>query len=505
MKRCIFLILILCLLLCTACSEQTAPPVTPDAAPETVIQPEPVTEPDESGLPKRLPVYIYSGETDKAIDSQGNVLLEGEAGSLSLLRDVYTGELVGIQRSCHEGKTVDEWGFAQPERVWCQLYDPEGNFLLQLESSYVTVSGGLMSYYVADTDSYTVLRSSDGSTVAEGLRSIWLLDGMIVTKDIQWKSPSTVLDGNGNELWTQPEGWYIEGYHHDDGQYYLTAVDPEGLTGLVDLAGQTVLPCQYSQIRGVTKGRATVQDADGWRVLELATGETLMQWPYCIYSLFDRSAVVQSGEDFGRFILVDFEGNRLSDRVFQWVNLTDDDLDGMPELLHGNLDRSEELLPDGVTALQESVAFLRPDGTEVFCAEYTGGHLEPINSNIVLRREMLPEDDTAFTYTLFDLTTEKAIPLPRRQYYVADMLWYYTSRPQPEDRQYFILSYQNELGHYRACVADTTGQILLDELKNCLYLGGGVFRVSRGFETGLMDLNGNWLYCQSQFTSVSSD
>ena len=518
MKRILCLFLIFCLLLTTACT--TVPPVTDDppqpdpmpdvsggTEPEPVPEPEPEPEPEPTpdpepviALPQRQPVYIFHGETDAAVDSQGRVILEGKADSLSLVRDSTTGEIVCIQEALYEGMTTDQWGWSQPERSWCRLYDLQGDLLLEPEASWVSISGGLVSYYDTKTTDYTVLRLSDGGVVVERAGMVWLTGDVIVVKDIQWERPSTVLDADGRVLWQQADGWYISGYQQHGETFCLQVVNPDGLTGLASPYGDMLLPCKYTEIGDIAGGRAAVSSGTEWLVVDLQTGETLLQWPTRITTLLDSCLIVQESGDYGRNILIDYNGRRLSDRVFQWLNPVDEDFDGIPELLYGSLDYSQETLPDGVDISRQTVVFLRPDGTEVYCEEYTTSQLEPMDSRTILRRDGEWGSDD-MTYAVQDLETGEMIDIPVDGIVFTELLWYYSNN-DPMDRQYFTAYYENQQGYSRTCVVDRSGTILLDDLKGCIYLGGGVFQVAVGFEVGLMDLNGNWLYRQSRFAGL---
>lgn len=522
MKRIFCLLFILCLLLTTACAP--APPVTddppqpdsnPDHAVGTVVpddppkdpEPEPIPEPAPDPepeparpVPQRRSAYIFHGETDVAVDSQGNVILEAKADSLSLLQDSTTGEIACIQEFLYEGITTDQWGWAEPERSWCRLYDLQGNLLLEPEAPYVSISGGLVSCYDTKSSTYTVLRLSDGGIVVEQAGMAWLADNVIIVKDIRWEQPSTVLDANGKVLWQQADGWYISGYQQHGQSFYLQVVNPDGLTGLASPHGDMLLPCEYVEIGDITGNLAAVSNGSQWFVVDLQTGETLLQWPTRIIALLDSSLIVQESGDYGRNILIDYNGQRLSDRVFQWLNPVDDNFDDIPELLYGNLDQSQSTLPDGVDIFHQTVVFLRPDGTEIFCEEYTTSQLEPMDSRTVLRRdEEWGSEDTE--YAVQNLETGEITDIPIDNIVFTELLWYYSS-DDPMERQYFTAYYENQLGHSRTCVVDQSGTILLDDLKGCIYLGGGVFQVAVGFELGLMDLNGDWLFRQSQFTGL---
>jgi hypothetical protein len=522
MKRILCLLLILSVLLCTACTP--APPVpddppqpdpVPDApkdpvpqpTPEPVPDPEPAPDPEptpdpkpDRPIPQRRPVYIFHGETDVAVDSQGNIILQGEADSLSLLYDSATGEIACIQETLREGMITDQWGWAEPERSWCRLYDLQGNLLLEPEAPYVSVCGDFVSYYDSKTNDFTVLKLSDGSVLVEQAGMAWLAGDVIVVKDLQWEQPSTILDADGKVLWQQTEGWYISGYQKHGEQFYLLVVNPDGLTGLATPYGDMLLPCEYLEIGDITGNRVAADTGKGWVVVDLTTGETLLQWPTRIMTLLENSLIAAESQDYGRFFLMDYNGQRLSDRVFQWLNPVDDDFDDIPELLYGNLDYSQEIRPEDVSWEQQTVVFLRPDGTELYCEEYTTSQLEPMDSRVILRRDGdWGSENTA--YAIQHLETGEKIEIPVKSIIFTELLWLYSGE-DPMDRQYFTAYYQNPLGHSRTCVVDQQGNILLDDLKSCIYLGGGVFQVTVGFETGLMDLNGNWLLRQSQFTGL---
>lgn len=523
MKRILCLFLIVCLLLCTACTPappviddlpqpdpvpdegQTGVPDTaptePDPLPEPVPDPTPVPDPDPADPQlSRRPAYIFHGENDVAVDSQGNVILVREADSLSLLLDSVTGEIVCIQETLHEGITTDQWGWAEPERSWCRLYDLQGNLLLEPEAPYVSISGDLVSYYDTETNDYTVLCLSDGSIVVERAGMAWMTGDVIIVKDVQWERPSTILDREGKVMWQQEDGWFISGYQQHGQSFYLQVVNPDGLTGLATPYGDMLLPCEYVEIGDITGNLAAASNGSQWFVVDLQTGETLLQWPTRIITLLENSLIVAESQDYGRFFLIDYNGQRLSDRVFQWLNPVDDDFDDIPELLYGNLDYSQEIRPEGVSWEQQTVVFLRPDGTELYCEEYTTSQLEPMDSRVILRRDGDWGSENT-VYAIQHLETGEKIEIPVKNIIFTELLWLYSGE-DPMDRQYFTAYYQNPLGHSRTCVVDQQGNILLDDLKGCIYLGGGVFQVSIGFEMGLMDLNGNWLFRQSRFAGL---
>ena len=62
-------------------------------------------------------------------------------------------------------------------------------------------------------------------------------------------------------------------------------------------------------------------------------------------------------------------------------------------------------------------------------------------------------------------------------------------------------------------VLDTDGKVVLQGLSSCTgyysnslnALPDHVFAAQRGFYVGWMDTSGNWLYCQSIFSSAAAD
>ena len=485
MKRMILLLLALCLALCTACTKEPEIPDAPDTPPAVTEQEpavDPAPQPELSEEKDALPVYIYHSESgmDAAVDEAGTILVLGEAGSLSLIRDVVTAQPRFIQY------VLPKESEDAPAR--CRLYDLSGESVVEPMGSYVAVSGNLMSCYDMASDTHTVYRISDGGVVTQA-PNVWLLGDVVVTKDREFQAPSTAVDAAGKELWTQEENWFTGGYYRDGERFYVAVTDPQDRVGLIDAYGQEILPMQYAQIGTVTDGRAAVRDDEGWAVVDLATGETLMRWPYLIATVFEDAAIVQSDENVGRYTLAGFDGQLRTELTFQWLDTVDDDFDGVPELLCGKLDYSQEQLPEGVTALQETTVFLRPNGEEVYRHEYTEDSFMPISSTLALRRQKEPAG-----CFLVDLAAGTQTPLEGRQYVFAEMPWYYTSDPQAADRAYFTVSYEVAPEQLLTCIMDTDGNVVLDELTACTYLGNGVFQVSQYGMSGLWTTDGNWLY-----------
>ena len=74
-----------------------------------------------------------------------------------------------------------------------------------------------------------------------------------------------------------------------------------------------------------------------------------------------------------------------------------------------------------------------------------------------------------------------------------------------DDDFYFSISYSSPTGSSLQDILDSSGNVVLSSLGESYNystsLPEGVFPARRGFYTGWMDLNGNWVYCQSIFSA----
>ena len=83
-----------------------------------------------------------------------------------------------------------------------------------------------------------------------------------------------------------------------------------------------------------------------------------------------------------------------------------------------------------------------------------------------------------------------------------------------EDDFYFSISYRGPGSTWLYDLLDSDGAVVLAGLGSCgeysrynrsAPLPAGVFVARKGFDYGWMDVEGNWIYCQSIFTSTSDE
>ena len=83
-----------------------------------------------------------------------------------------------------------------------------------------------------------------------------------------------------------------------------------------------------------------------------------------------------------------------------------------------------------------------------------------------------------------------------------------------EDDFYFSISYRGPGSTWLYDLLDSDGAVVLARLGSCgeysrynrsAPLPAGVFVARKGFDYGWMDVEGNWIYCQSIFTSTSDE
>ena len=460
------LILLLCLLLCGCTAEQAAP--LPEA--------EAPADPDE--------LYLYlSGSRHLAIDGEGHVVLETDRGQMSILYND-EGAPAAICVAMQEGAVTDEYGWTQPQTQWCDLYDPSGTFLYSIPVTYANLFDGLILGYNAELNRSQLYRYSDGALLYDNVYAHYNLGDYHYVNQSAWESPGFFLDGEGNFLSALPDGFSHGGSVLNS---YLV-VCQNGLYGLMAPDGSLRLPCAYEELRSGHMGCVYAKASGSWSAIDADSGETVFTWPHEIRMLLPHGAVVALDEQSRDYRLIDKDGTVVMDHRLGWVDEHDEDGDGEPELL--------------TASVNDYTAFLcfRPDGTEVFLQDTEDGNVFLVSSHLALSHQYLWEGDTmtGCTVTMVDLDTGARTLLADSESAYASN--FYSMNGQQADC--FYVCQLNEAGWNRATVYDADGSILLQQLQDPYYRGGGVLQCQRGFTSGLLRLDGTWLYKESSFSTL---
>lgn len=478
MKRLVVFLLLLCL---TGCSAAHKTPILE----EPVSRPEPGVEtPVSQGDPEQL--YLYtSGSRYLAIDSAGNVVLETSDGQMSILRRDRKAVGIAVMRS--EGCVTDEWGWTQPERTWSDIYDLTGRLRYSVPTSYVNLEGDYLTGYNEETDSTQLYLWSDGSLLYDNICINYSLGDYYYVNQYDWNAPGFFLDCDGRELYRLPEDCTNHGSVL--GRYII--VGQNGLFGVVNALGEYVLPCEYKAIRSEDTKYLYVQTDSGWQAIDPDTGATVFSWHNEIYALLQDCVIVATDELSTAYQLISTDGTPLIETPFSWPSRYDLDYDGETELFDVRInDYTNTIL-------------FRPDGTVLYQTE-DDSYVMPIDNEFALINHYSGRDASSVPqniWHLLNLNTGETTPLHSE----SDLYYGQVYSENGIEQGLLSASGANELGWYRTCVLDREGNVLLKDLQDMIYRGDHIFQCSLGFRSGLLRLDGTWLYEESSFSTLDDN
>lgn len=468
MKLLVLLAALLCL---TGCS--------PDAPP--VPEERPAVEQAETPVPYDL--YLYTDDNRYlAIDTEGHVVMEVADGQMGILRTDGLASGIAVQRS--EGVMTDEYGWKSPEKTWCDIYSVTGEYEYTVPLSYVGQEGAFLEGYDMQTQTTKLYRFSDGALIMDDVHACHQLGDYIYVNQKDWSAPGMFLDSNGDVVSRVPEDYTTAGSILD--QYLIVAQN--GLTGLMRPDGSLVLPCQYQELRTGQLGCVTVKDENGWHAIQAETGDILFSSPTRIQYLLPEAAIVAVDEEESEYQLVAFDGTPLMDRQFSWPSSHDVENDGFPELFSAQTNDYSDML------------IFRPDGTVVYETK-SDCYVTILSEDAALLSQYL-DDENRNLWAWLDLRDGTQTPLPA----VYENTYYnplYSEHGM--ELGFFSRGGSNELGWYRTDILDAEGNVVLEGLQDMLYRGDGIFQCSRGFTSGLLRLDGTWLYEESSFSALTDD
>ncbi|MBP3633280.1 MAG: DUF5046 domain-containing protein [Oscillospiraceae bacterium] len=451
------------------------------------------TEPLNTPLPEQPPVeqpsgnvYLYMDDNRYlAVDDGGNVVMEVTDGQLSILRR--DEKIIGYAVKRSDGIVTDEYGWAQPEKTWNDLYDENFEFLYSLPLSYVALEHDLISGWNPNTGTSQVYRLSDGTLLYDDIYAFYELGEYCYVNQDDWNAPGMFLDGQGNTIAQVPQDCTTGGSVLDQ---YMVVIKNE-LHGLIAPDGTLALPFAYHELRSGQLGCVFARDDSGWHAIEVSTGKEVFSSPTPILKLFSETAIVED-ESGDAYQMVDYSGNALMDERFIWVNSYDTDDDGTPELLEAPLYE------------QDGNILFSPDGTVLYLSNTESSYMVMDENTVVLT--IIPQnsvdDPSGYLRYLLDPISGTQTLLPETS---ADA--FYSPLYTEFGREHGLISRggSNELGWYRTDILDTDGTVLLEGLQDMIYRGDGVFQCSRGFTSGLLRLDGTWLYEESSFSSLTDN
>ena len=425
--------------------------------------------------PAAYTLYAFENDTRSlAVDMNGQVILEALGGVVSILEE--DGRSVGISVMRTEGSTTDEWGWTSPEFYYNDIYDVTGQFRFTLPLSYVSVEYDFFTGYNPKDGGIQFYRRSDGTLCYDKVQTHFAIGSSYF---IQLAAKGLLLHEDGTQ--TEVPSDYTVNYNLSDA---LMIVTKDGLQGLMDENGDLVLPCRYDHITWGGHGYIFAQlDGDHFAI-DTATGETVFSSPHPISSMPTKDCVVVSvDDDYTAYQLVELNGDLITDQLFSWINS------------YPTADGGDPVLQGTDLGTDKTVLFA-PDGTVLYTMDGSG-YCNVIDENKVL---ICQYSDTDTAWSLLDLKSGKEKEL-------SDIPDSYYSQLYGADgaEGYLLHGYTNEQGWYRHDLLDSEGNVLLSDLQDCVYRQNGIVQCRIGFRSGLMRLDGTWLYEESTFSAVDDD
>ena len=449
-----------------------------DMQPEMPQQTEPVVPGETAQLwtPEIPACYTLPLENGGyvAVDRDGNILLQVENGTLSLLTDEATGEALAICHTVHP---------ENPAVGVCTItfYDLAGKRLEQIEAWSVAVLGDVVvvnhSY-----SKFSLYRRSDRSLLQTGIIYSWISGDTVVTGFYSGSVAAAFWDQNGNQIaalnwnthigdgrvWNGRAFYQVYALYQDENNNWKTTN-----YGIVDGHGNFLTEQIYDRAEVLTNGFAACVSEKETQLLDLDTGEWVAALPYgcgTVIGAYDSLLFVSLDENIRTVNQVfSWDGTKITDAVEQ-VTVIDEEGDGVAELLQ---------VSDG-----ETVTYLFPDGTLL--------RMLPAGTQAISARTAIQISNGV---ALIDLQTGAEIPVPPKGYTAAVPYW-----PIGEENDFStglcFASYVDEHGVSHTDILREDGTLLLEDyadepsMRGYAWEQSGVFRVAGGYRY----LDGSWLY-----------
>lgn len=421
------------------------------------------------------------------LDAQGKFVVEPQGYQLYIIRDILTHTPKYIQAT-----KITPNGDKEDDVYWnnlyeTALYDTDGKLVYDFSESYAyTVFGDYLA--INENGIQRLINTKTGTTTElQSEQNIQPFNGMIMI--YQWEEPGIKIYSPAMELIKELPEYHYSHIISNKEQDYLVVNDD--LQGVLDKDFRLLLPCDYKWINRIDDRYIIAEQQDGGNaVIDLADGQTVFtSQPGEIIDYYDGNVAWIS------------LGAAWNERQYQLVNLQN------PEK-NKTYSRLTVLPKANSVAVQENDKSLILDMQGNTLLELEGAkntYVDATSAAFIVHYYGDPDHAP-----LAALYKQDGTKIDLAKHYESISLIF--DEITGDDLPYLTAHYEDRQGNWRTDILDEKGTVLIENLRLDFadFETGGFsdgYRIlaRRGFYQGMMDMNGNWLYKESVFSSLDNE
>ena len=461
-------------ILLTSCSPLFEPLTSTPSGGESVPESSQSSEQSVSRPEDVRTFALQLGNTCQIVNTNGEMVFQDP--NAELVYDMITWKPQYIVRYRYEKLAEDENGWVTDSRTWADLYDLDGNPLLEnLDISYVNLFGKCL-YGTSGGSGGKLLKLPSGETLMDHVSFVSAVGDKFLMLHDENGQAIGFADADGNI--TETSGPAL--YSFDEHGYYISVDWETGRYGLLDSSFGEVFPAEYENV-SIAGDYVLLWDGYISRAIKLPEMKEALTMEGWALNYFDGEVGVIRNYNLMESHLIDANGNFLSQGSWSYIFYSQ--LPYPADVFIASNDSGCALLSrDGSIILQKEDGSLSPLGDGV----YSLSGFETVDGKNVSCSQAI------------DVQGNVIVPEGRYNWLT---ICYNMGEPLP----LFTGTYQTGQGNYRTDVLDLEGNIILSGLKDLYRTDGEYFAVEKGFSAGIMDREGNWLYQTSAFQMFGDD
>ncbi len=435
------------------------------------------SEASEPSVPRPEDVRTFAlwlDDTHQIVNTNGEMILQDP--NAELLYDMATSRPQYIVQYRHEKLAESEDGWITDSRTWANIYDLNGNLLLEnLDISYVNLFGKCL-YCTSGGSGGKLLKLPSGETLMDHVSFVSAVGDKFLMLHDENGQAIGFADADGNI--TETSGPAL--YSFDEHGYYISVDWETGRYGLLDSSFGEVFPAEYENV-SITGDYVLLWDGYISRAIKLPEMKEVFSMEGWALNYFDGEVGIIRNYDVLESRLIDAKGNFLTQEPWNYIDVGVVSYPIQSFCASGD-DGCALIGRDGSILLQKKDGSLSPIGENLYSLSW----IETVNG-----------ESAAYSQAI-DAQGNVIVPKGRYE-------WLTICYNLGERLPLFTGIYQTGQGNYRTDVLDLEGNIVLSGLKNLYQTDGEYFAVEKGFSAGILDREGNWLYQTSTFQTFGDD